>query len=269
VEQGRVKHTTIRTLYLPVLIVAGVLMACAAALLALSEKAEATFPGKNGRIAYVAGAIKTINPGGGGKTKVTMTWGGEQPSYSPNGKRIAYASWDAHDQEIYTIRVGGGGKTQVTHNDAFDFDPCYSPNGKKIAFDSDDGHDTEIYTINVGGGGKFKVTDNRRNDFYPDYSPDGKRIAYTHYDGHDTDLYTIKAGGGGRFPVTKNDKDELAPSYSPDGKKIAYTGYKGLGSDDGDDFDSEIYTIKVGGGGKTQVTYTKYYASDPSWGSRP
>jgi hypothetical protein len=58
--------------YLPALIVAGVLLACAAALLALSEKAEATFPGKNGKIAYVGGGvIYTNNPGGGGTAKVT------------------------------------------------------------------------------------------------------------------------------------------------------------------------------------------------------
>ncbi len=47
------KDLTTRTLYLPALIVAGVLLACAAGLLALSEKkAQAAFPGKNGRIAY-------------------------------------------------------------------------------------------------------------------------------------------------------------------------------------------------------------------------
>ncbi len=45
--------------------------------------------------------------------------------------------------------------------------------------------------------------------------------------------------------------------------------FKGLGSDDDEDFDHEIYTIKVGGGGKTQVTDTAGFASDPSWGSRP
>jgi TolB protein len=153
----------------------------------------------------------------------------------------------------------------------FDGSPSYSPNGKKIAFGSSDpsGIDGEIYTINVGGGGKFKVTDNLRNDYEPDYSPDGKRIAYTGYDGHDSEIYTIKAGGGGRFPVTKNDKDDEAPSYSPDGKKIAYTGYKVFGSSDDEDFDSEIYTIKVGGGGKSQVTNSKHHASYPSWGSRP
>jgi hypothetical protein len=76
-----------------VLIVAAVLMACAVVVLVVPEKAEATFPGKNGRIAYsVFGertddAIYTINPGGGGKTKVTR---GYQPSFSPDGKRIAY-----------------------------------------------------------------------------------------------------------------------------------------------------------------------------------
>jgi hypothetical protein len=62
-----------RTFYLPALIVAAaVLMAYAAALLAVSEKAQAAFPGENGRIAYVAfggtnSGIYTINPNGSGK----------------------------------------------------------------------------------------------------------------------------------------------------------------------------------------------------------
>jgi hypothetical protein len=81
-------------LYLPALIVAAVLVACAVALLAVSEKAKATFPGKNGGISYSAfgertdDAIYTIDPGGGGKIEGTR---GLQPSYSPNGKRLAYA----------------------------------------------------------------------------------------------------------------------------------------------------------------------------------
>ena len=125
-----------RTLYVPALIVAAVLVACAAALLALSEKAEATFPGKNGRIAYDAYAlgrgspsqIFTINLGGGGKTKVTnpRVGGDEEPSYSPNGKRIAYSDYDEDfDHEIYTINVGGGGKTQVTDTAGFASDPSW------------------------------------------------------------------------------------------------------------------------------------------------
>jgi hypothetical protein len=84
------------TLYLPVMIVVAVMMACAVALLAVSQKkAEATFPDKNGRIAYSAfdldggvdETIYTIKLGGGAKTKLTR---GYQPSYSPDGKRFAY-----------------------------------------------------------------------------------------------------------------------------------------------------------------------------------
>jgi hypothetical protein len=74
-----------RTLYLPALIVMAVLMACAA-LLAVSEKAEATFPGNNGRIAYTVNNgndsdIYTIKPDGGGKFKVTDT---ATDDYSPS-----------------------------------------------------------------------------------------------------------------------------------------------------------------------------------------
>jgi hypothetical protein len=83
------------TLYLPVMIVAALMVASAVALLAVSQKAEATFPDKNGRIAYSAfdldggvdEKIYTIKPGGGTKTKLTR---GYQPSFSPDGKWFAY-----------------------------------------------------------------------------------------------------------------------------------------------------------------------------------
>ncbi len=120
-----------RTLYLPVMIVAAVALACLVALSAISEKAEATFPGKNSRIAYSAfdfdggldETIYTIKAGGGSKTKVTR---GYQPSFSPEGKKMAYTVFGGADTEIYTIKVGGGGKYPVTHtNNAFVIGPSW------------------------------------------------------------------------------------------------------------------------------------------------
>jgi hypothetical protein len=89
VEQGREKtHTTRRTLYMPALVVA-VLVACAVALLAVEEKAEATFPGKNGGMAHAStsdGAIYSLlEPCGGAKSEVA---GGHQPSFSSDGNGV-------------------------------------------------------------------------------------------------------------------------------------------------------------------------------------
>jgi hypothetical protein len=71
------------------LLVAAVLMACAAAFLAVSEKAGAAFPGKNSRMAYTSTSndvIYSLEPGGGTKTKIA---GGHQPSFSPDGNGIS------------------------------------------------------------------------------------------------------------------------------------------------------------------------------------
>ena len=113
---GRGRDLSRRMLYLPVMIAAAVVVACAAAVLALSENAEATFPGKNGRIAYASY---------------------DRPF--PKG-----------DSEIYTINPDGSGKTQLTHNNTDDLDPAYSSDGKKIVYAGQDGPkgDLEIYTIN-------------------------------------------------------------------------------------------------------------------------
>jgi hypothetical protein len=104
---------TRRSVLLLAAITLALLVAGGVALLNAVKPAEATFPGKNGRIAYESnGVIYTINPNGSGKTKVTR---GYDPAYSPDGKRIAYAASDGNDAEIYTINVGGGGKSRVTN----------------------------------------------------------------------------------------------------------------------------------------------------------
>jgi Tol biopolymer transport system component len=154
-----------RMLYPPMMIAATVAAACAVALSAVSEKAEATFPGKSGR--------------------------------------IAYASYDAPfpkgDSEIYTINPDGSGKTQLTNNDTDDLDPAYSPDGKKIVYSGQDGPkgDLEIYTINATGRDKFQITNNDVDEEWPTYSPSGKRIAYTPIEGVGG-IYSVKAGGGGK-----------------------------------------------------------------------
>jgi hypothetical protein len=156
-------------------LVAGVLVAVGLLMLVVEAgPAEATFPGKNGKIAYSGFdgndfEIYTISPGGGGKSRVTNNDKDDGlPSYSPNGKKIAYAGYDGNDDEIYTINAkGGGGRVQLTHNTTADYDPDYSPNGKKIAYQGQEGPDAdfEIYTINSGGGGRFNVTDNGTEDY--------------------------------------------------------------------------------------------------------
>src|SRR5215203_690398 len=208
-----------RTLYLPVLIVAAVLMGCAPAVLAVSGKAEAAFPGKNGKIAYVRNdgndyEIFAIDGGGGDKTQLTNdNTGNYAPSYSPGGKKIAYSgSTSSGDTEIYTIDAGGGGrKVQLTHNNTDEFDPDYSPDGKRIAYTGlNRKYDkSAIYTISVRGGGTSRVTEGSD----PSYSPDGKKIAYTLYKGPFTGIYKINVDGGGKFRVTPRLKYAESPSW--------------------------------------------------------
>jgi TolB protein len=95
-----------------------------------------------------------------------------EPSFSPDGKKIAYAGTGRKtDYEIYTISATGGKRVQVTNNKTEDGDPSYCPDGKKIAYirGGDQKTDSEIYTNNAGGGGRVQVTHNRTDNFWPSW----------------------------------------------------------------------------------------------------
>ena len=102
---------------------------------------------------------------------VVVEAGPAEATFPGKPGKIAYQGNDGNDAEIYTIKSGGGGKVKLTDNDTADFEPSYSPSGKKIAYSGKDGAngDYEIYTIKPGGGGKFNVTDNDTGDYTPSW----------------------------------------------------------------------------------------------------
>ena len=110
-----------------VLVAAGLLVLTV--LLVQERSAEATSPGKPGKIAYSAydgtnEAIYTIGASGGGNASKVVD-NASEPSYSPSSKKIAYLGGTPANPAIYTIGVGGAGEVKVTDTGVADFEPSW------------------------------------------------------------------------------------------------------------------------------------------------
>ena len=137
------------------------------------------------------------------------------PSWSPDGKQIAFYSHRDGKDEIYVMNADGSGQKRLTNNLACDGEPSWSPDGKKIAFVSERDGNSEIYVMNADGTGQKRLTNNPASDGEPSWSPDGKQIAfYSERDGN-YEIYVMNADGTGQKNLTNNPAGDLSPSWSP------------------------------------------------------
>jgi Tol biopolymer transport system component len=96
----------------------------------------------------------------------------EEPAWSPDGEKIAFASVD--DGEIYAMNVDGSGRTRLTDIPRrYDhWPPTWSPDGTRIAFTSEGRKDKgDIYVMNSDGSGLTKLTGTPADDFFPAWRP--------------------------------------------------------------------------------------------------
>ena len=195
-----------------------------------------------------------------------------EASWSPDGKRIVFASRRDGNYEIYVMDTDGSNPQNLTndpHNDRY---PSWSPDGKRIVFSARrEGHfenkfaiTYEIYVMNADGGNEERLTDNRKNDLRSVWSPDGKRIVFESDrkgDFENFDIYVMDTDGGNQQKLTNHRAWDSSPSWSPNGERIAFMSER--------DGNREIYVMDVDGGNLQNLTNNPGGDSSPAWLNSP
>lgn len=152
-----------------------------------------------------------------------------QPTWSPDGQRIAFVSPCARRSDLYTfsglfvINADGSGFTALLGRAAGDFDPDWSPDGSRIAFTSQRSTGKpQIYVLNLDDGSLEVLADEGSANMQPSWSPDGRKIIYVSTLRNGERLWMMNADGSEK--VTLSDADSFAsqPAWSPDGLTVYY-----------------------------------------------
>lgn len=138
------------------------------------------------------------------------------PDWSPDGKKIAFASDRDGDSEVYVMNADGSDLRQLTQNSGYDGRPRWSPDGAQLAFETDRDGDWDIYLMNVDGSNPHALTVNAKSsDWNESWSPDGKWLVYASNDGGNDDLYIIRVDGTDQRRLTNNTAKDISPAWVP------------------------------------------------------
>jgi Tol biopolymer transport system component len=167
------------------------------------------------------------------------------PHLSPNGKRVAYASYRSGHSEIWVLNIDDSESVQVTSfNGPFLLGPRWSPDGTGIAFSAGVEKNSEIYIVSAGGGKPRRVTVSPGRDILPDWSPDGRWIYFTSSRGESQQVWRAPAGGGEALQVSRHEGVVRSAYLSPDGRFVYYKIGNPIGA---------LWRVPVEGGAQTKV----------------
>jgi len=95
---------------------------------------------------------------------------GDEPRFSPDGKKIVFVSRRTKNNDIWLMNTDGTLQTQLTSSPKDDENPCFSPDGRHIVFASNRTGDFEIYVMEADGGNVRQLTSNPSDDTQPCWS---------------------------------------------------------------------------------------------------
>jgi len=143
------------------------------------------------------------------------------PSWSPDGKSLAYVSFENERPEIFIQHLATARRTKVSGFRGLNSAPSWSPDGKYLALVLSKDGSPDIYTMNTATKRLKRLTRLRSIDTEPVWSVDGREIIFTSSRSGGPQLYKINAEGGKVRRITFEGSYNSAANLSPDGKYIA------------------------------------------------
>ncbi|MEZ0469350.1 Tol-Pal system beta propeller repeat protein TolB [Luteimonas salinilitoris] len=143
------------------------------------------------------------------------------PSWSPDGSKLAYVSFERGNSSIYIQDVTTGGRELVSSFRGINSGPAFSPDGRRLALTLSRSGNPEIYVMDLGSKALTQITNHFGIDTAPTWSPDGGSIYFTSDRGGRPQIYQVPASGGGATRVSFQGSYNSDPSVSYDGQKIA------------------------------------------------
>ena len=101
------------------------------------------------------------------------------PTWSPNGKQIAFSSMVENIYQIFIVNAAGGTAKQLTFSAASHYHPIFSPDGKRIIYVSNAHNHYTLWMMNADGTNKTQLTNHIGAHFEPSLSRDGKKLVFS------------------------------------------------------------------------------------------
>jgi Tol biopolymer transport system component len=214
---------------------------------------------------YASNVLKVSDSSGITSVYSSDAGGGlSSPTWSPDGKRIAFARVSGNQQSWAIIVINADG-TKCTVDqyecllkqvpgEQYRSGLAWSKQGLfAVGFNITGKND--VYTMLSDGGSVRNLTNSPADDGTPAWSPDGKLIAFTTDRDGRQQIYVMNADGSAVRRVSQSNVSDFSPTWSPDGKWIAFTSTRNGSTD--------VFMMDLNGNNATQLT--KGGGDHPAW----
>ncbi len=142
------------------------------------------------------------------------------PSWSPDGNKLAYVSFENKKPEIFIQDIYTRNRERVTNFPGINSRPVFSPDGKNLAMVLSKDGNPEIYMMNLATKKLRRITKHHAIDTEPNFSPNGNSLIFTSERGGRPQLYSVNLSSGQVRRLTFEGEQNLGGTFTPDGQQV-------------------------------------------------